>query len=106
MSQKTLYILRHAKAETGAAGQDDHDRALTERGIEAASAMGHYMLQRGIHPSKILCSTALRARQTLEQILPSILANGQSEVGYNDKLYLASANEMVNILADMPSQLQ
>ncbi len=64
MNQKTLYILRHAKTETGNAAQEDHERAINERGIEAARLMGKYLARHGILPDQVLCSTAERATQT------------------------------------------
>lgn len=65
MSQKTLILLRHAKAE---AGQDDHARPLAERGVEEAKRMGAHMAEHGIVPLKILCSTSTRTRQTLDSL--------------------------------------
>jgi len=63
--EKTLIILRHAKAE---AGEDDHARRLAERGVREAGQMGAAMAERGIVPQKILCSTARRTRETLESL--------------------------------------
>jgi len=94
---KTLTLLRHAKTETGAATQDDIDRALVPRGIEAARTMGQYLVSHGISPDVVLCSTALRARQTA-----SYLTSIQPRVEYSEKMYLPSAGEMLNMLAVMP----
>jgi phosphohistidine phosphatase len=102
-NQKTLYILRHAKAETGAAGQEDHTRALIKRGGEAAEHMGKYMAGQGIAPDLVLCSTATRARQTWAQAEKAYKKTPQVE--YIDKLYLASANEIINLLAAVPESV-
>ena len=67
-AKKTLTLLRHAKAEAGTATQDDHQRGLMERGMEAAEAMGKHMLRHGIMPDKVLCSTAERAVKTWEYL--------------------------------------
>ncbi len=100
MSKKTLYILRHAKAEAGSAAQEDHDRTLNERGVQAATAMGNYLARRKMHLSHVLCSTAQRTRQTLQQLhlqpLPVIT--------YNEKLYLASAGEILQLLSELPEE--
>lgn len=59
-----LALLRHAKSDWSTPGLDDHDRPLGPRGIKAAPRMGRFMADNGIVPDRVLCSTALRARQT------------------------------------------
>lgn len=58
-------MLRHAKAEVGL-GLADHERPLAERGVRDAAAMGDFLRAEGLVPDLVLCSTALRTRQTLE----------------------------------------
>lgn len=97
--KKTLYILRHAKAETGAPHQDDHSRRLVDRGVEAAQIVGAYMFRQGIKPVKVLCSDAVRTRETWAQIE----ANYPSpNVEFTRKLYLCSAHEMLGLLSGLP----
>jgi phosphohistidine phosphatase len=64
----TLYLLRHAKSSWDEPGLADHDRPLAPRGRRAAKAMGRYLREQGIEPEVILCSSATRARQTLERL--------------------------------------
>lgn len=63
-SSKRLYLLRHAKSSWDAAGLDDFDRPLNQRGRQAASAMGEQMKRRGLLPDLVLCSPAARAEET------------------------------------------
>ena len=63
-----IYILRHAKAANPFPGQKDFERPLTQSGMEAASRLGAWMAAQGLVPDTILCSPALRTRQTLEQV--------------------------------------
>lgn len=101
--QKKLYILRHAKTEPGHAHQDDHSRRLVERGVEAAQITGAYLYRQGVKPAKILCSDAVRTHETwaqIETIYPAPL-----NVEFTRKLYMASANEILGILARLPSQI-
>ncbi len=100
--QKTLYILRHAKAETGAPHQDDHTRKLVERGVEAAQIVGAYMFKQGIKPAKVICSDSVRTRETWSQIESVYPA---PNVEFTRKLYLASANEMLASLVNLPEQI-
>lgn len=99
---KTIAILRHAKAEVGAAHQDDHSRKLAPRGIEAAQIMGAYMFKEGIKPQKVICSDAMRTRETWAQI-ESIYC--PPDIEYTRKLYMASANEMLLLLAALPEEI-
>jgi phosphohistidine phosphatase len=98
-TQKTLYILRHAKAEAGASYQDDHQRPLNERGHEAAGVMGKYLLKSGIRPELVMCSTAERAMQTFAHVQEAYNKHPLA-VEYTEQLYLASANEMLKLIAE------
>ena len=89
----TLSLLRHAKSSWAEPSQDDFDRPLNERGMEAAPAMGKFMAAQKLAPDLILCSTAVRARETLELVRPH-LPRG-TEVQYEDGLYLAAATMML-----------
>lgn len=103
-SQKTLYILRHAKTEAGSAHQDDKSRRLVERGINAAQITGAFLYRQRIHPDKVICSDAVRTRQTWEQ-MESVYHDVQN-VEFTPKLYLASANEMTGLLAGLPDAVK
>ena len=61
-----VYLLRHAKAVWPTPSQKDFDRTLDKDGIEAAKIVGPELKRVGLKPDVILCSTAIRARQTLE----------------------------------------
>jgi phosphohistidine phosphatase len=78
-------LLRHAKAEAGTSGQDDHERALTERGHADAAAMARYLRKQDCRPDRILCSTSQRTRQTIAPLLKAMPA----PVDYLAALYLA-----------------
>ena len=63
---KTLLVLRHAQA-VHFGDTSDHDRPLTEKGVQDAQRMGR--LLRGMRPAQVLCSTARRAISTAESAL-------------------------------------
>jgi phosphohistidine phosphatase len=86
---RTLYVLRHAKSSWDDATLDDHDRPLTGRGRRAAALIGKHMAKEGIRPQIVLCSSATRARQTLER-----LGDGVGTVEVESDLYLASGDEL------------
>ena len=60
---KTLIVLRHAKAGWPDAA-DDHARPLAERGHAQAPAAGDWLREHDLVPDAVVCSDALRTRQT------------------------------------------
>ncbi|MEM1198068.1 MAG: histidine phosphatase family protein [Pseudomonadota bacterium] len=64
---KSLLFLRHAKSSWSSPELADHDRPLNGRGRAAAALMGRYIVEHDLLPELILCSTARRARETLER---------------------------------------
>jgi phosphohistidine phosphatase len=67
-----LYLLRHAKSSWKELGQDDHDRPLNKRGRHAAKTMATYLRRSEIRPELVICSTATRAKQTLDPIVKAV----------------------------------
>jgi phosphohistidine phosphatase len=102
--QKILYFLRHAKAETSSSTAEDHERGLTERGIEACAIMGRYLVHQVIVPDKVLCSTAQRAEETWKLVEKAY--KKAPPVEFYEKLYLASANEILNLIAQVPEEVE
>ncbi|MEU7571771.1 MULTISPECIES: SixA phosphatase family protein [unclassified Micromonospora] len=61
--QRTLVLLRHAKAEQSR-DAPDAERPLTARGHADAAAAGAWLARHGLLPDVVLCSPARRTRQT------------------------------------------
>ncbi len=93
---KTLFILRHAKAEPDAGKHPDHARLLNDRGHRDAQRTGRWLQEKHYQPQRILCSSARRTMQTLEEIQPFLPQ--ESSVCYDDELYLASAGTLLYCL--------
>ncbi len=96
---KTLYLLRHAKSSWSEPGLTDHDRPLNKRGRKAAPKMGELMAERDLAPDLILCSTAVRARQTVELVAPA--CNFDGTITLTDELYLAPVETYLELLAQL-----
>lgn len=99
----TLSLLRHAKSSWDDSQLDDFDRPLSKRGERAAPRMGAYMAEQGLDPDLILCSPAVRARHTLDLILPH-LAGGPTVV-YEDNFYLAASSVLLARLRHIGSNV-
>jgi phosphohistidine phosphatase len=100
---RTLLVLRHAKAE-GEPGINDVERPLTAGGRRDASAAGRWLLDRGITPDRVLCSTARRTRQTWEQIRAALgeVAPGDDAVSFEQRLYDAGAHDLLDLVNEQP----
>lgn len=90
---RTLHLLRHAKSSWTDPGLGDHERPLAPRGRRAAMRVAHYANSHGIRPDLVLSSSALRARETLELLMPAL--GPGAEVRFDDDLYGANADELL-----------
>ena len=99
---KRLFLLRHAQAANSSSGSDI-DRTLTATGAAQAEALGALMAQRGYRPDRILCSGAVRTRQTLEGIKASL--EGLS-VAYDDTIYHASTGDLLHMIQQSDSAIE
>lgn len=95
---RRLHLLRHAKAQPCAPG-GDAERALSENGLAGAALIGEFIRGQAIAPDLVLCSSARRARQTVEAIAPALPAT--VPVVTEDRLYLASANALLERLREV-----
>lgn len=89
----TLSLLRHAKSSWDDSSLGDFERPLARRGETAAPRMGEFMARQGLAPDLVLCSSAVRARQTLDLVLPRLADRPQ--VVYEDSFYLAAPSVML-----------
>jgi phosphohistidine phosphatase len=93
---KQLHILRHAKSSWDDPDLADHERPLAPRGKKAALRIAEHVRTEGITPELVLCSTALRARQTLAALLPVL--SGDVEIRLEDALYGAGVETVLTRL--------
>ncbi len=98
---RQLLLLRHAKAEAGAAA--DHDRDLDARGRRDAEAVGHEMRRLRLVPQHVLLSSALRTRRTLE-LLGAFEPAPSVQVA--DVLYLAEPALLLSSLRAVPAEIR
>lgn len=103
ITRKTLYLLRHAKAEGGSSQQEDHLRKLSARGLADAALMGAFLVGKGVNPEKVLCSTAVRTAETLVKLEEAY--RHTMPVKYVEKLYHASAGEILAQIAGVDEQV-
>lgn len=81
-SSRTLLLLRHGKSDYPP-GVADHQRPLAPRGVREAALAGDWLRAHAPAVDAVLCSTAVRTRQTLER------TGIEAPVEYVDRLYEA-----------------
>jgi phosphohistidine phosphatase len=96
-----LLLLRHAKSDWSAK-MEDHERPLNARGRSAAPQIGDYMRNKGYEPALVLCSTAVRAKETLEFLLPQL--SGSPKIRYERALYLAEWPQLLAEIQEAPAK--
>lgn len=115
---KRLLVLRHGEAEPAGSEEPDRVRPLSSRGRRDAAAVAGWLAREGIHPDVALCSTALRARETLRPIAELAEAAGASAargsaaamgrpglaIRFDDSLYLASRETLVAALRSVDAR--
>ncbi len=94
---RTLVLMRHAAA-ANPGRYSDHDRPLTDSGTADAAAAGTWLADRLGRIDLVLCSTALRARQTWQATALD------APVRYLDELYGGGIEDIVEILAGTPAE--
>lgn len=92
----TLLLLRHAKSSWADPNLSDHARPLAPRGRQAAKRLARYVDSHGLRPELVLCSSAQRARETLELLRPAL--GPDADVGLEDELYGADTDGLVRRL--------
>jgi phosphohistidine phosphatase len=100
---KRVYLLRHARSSWKDTELPDHDRPLAGRGKRAAKAIFQHMRAQELEPELVLCSTARRARETLERIEPAL---GRAPVRVEGELYGATAGELLARLRRLPDDVR
>ncbi|MTK02528.1 histidine phosphatase family protein [Micromonospora sp. CP22] len=104
--ERTLVLLRHAKAEAPAPGRPDVERPLAARGRADAAAAGVWLAQHGLLPDVVLCSAAVRTRQTWHDVQAGMTGswseNGPTgsapAVSYEPDAYEARPEDLLGLI--------
>ncbi len=94
---RRLILTRHAKSAWDDPLMADHDRPLNKRGLRAALELGEWLGSRGYEPDQVLCSTALRTRETWTTVSVAPL-EVMPKVETIEALYHASSDVMLKLL--------
>ena len=100
---KTLFIARHGKARPKEGGQKDQDRPLDAEGLRTTSRLGVYLYEKNTDISAIICSNALRAQQSAEQIADQISFD-ISKIIIDEDLYEVSVRIILGKVNDFNNE--
>jgi phosphohistidine phosphatase len=96
---RTLAVLRHAKSSWADSALPDWERPLAPRGRRDAKRLAKHLHRLAFEPELVLCSSAARARETLDQVRPAF---STPTVTFEARLYAASSDELLERLRLVP----
>ncbi|MFM8354668.1 MAG: SixA phosphatase family protein [Gammaproteobacteria bacterium] len=99
-----LWIIRHAKSDSSAAGQSDFDRPLNARGRRDGPAMAEWLAEQELPATWVWSSPARRAAETATYVSAGFAAAGP-EVIADRRLYLADAEHLLDVLRETPAEI-
>jgi phosphohistidine phosphatase len=99
----SLHLLRHAQATAQGETPGDRARPLEEAGRAAVRRLAAWAAEQRLGVQLVLCSTARRAEETLDILLP-VLA-GEPVVQFEEELYLADAARLLARLRHVPDNV-
>jgi phosphohistidine phosphatase len=99
-----FWLLRHAKSSWDDPEMEDVDRPLAPRGARAADRMRDYLDAEGIRPELVLCSSALRTRETLGRVLPGL--GPELTVRIEPSVYSFEADQLLDRLRELPANVR
>ncbi|SOB94783.1 SixA phosphatase family protein [Rhodobacter maris] len=91
---RRLILTRHAKSSWDDPAMEDKRRPLNPRGQTAARELGDFLASRGLEPEEVLCSSALRTRETWEGVASAVIET-RPEVHLIDALYQATPETLL-----------
>lgn len=99
--ERTLVLMRHAKAENAAAS--DHARELTPQGRAAAAEAGRWLATQVPVPDHVLASDAVRTLATWREV--SLAAGWDVEPEASSAMYAAGPESALDLIREVPADV-
>jgi len=96
---KTLLLMRHGKSSWKDENLADHERPLKKRGRKDTKRIAKEILKHDLMPELILCSSAERARETVEILAEHL--DYQNQIKYSHELYMGEPQDFIDALQEM-----
>ncbi len=98
-----IYLLRHAKSSWDEPELLDRERPLAKRGRKAVALLREHFRDSGVAPDLVLCSSAVRATQTLDGVRDGLPPEARVEIEVG--LYAAGAGSLLARLQRLPEEV-
>lgn len=102
--KRELVLIRHTKTNLAELGQRDFDRALRKDRTDDAKNMANHLKELGLQPDLILCSPALRTKQTAEFFCEK-LKYDFNKIVFDIRLYESSAVDYLEVVRETNEEI-
>lgn len=92
---KQIYFLRHAEKSINGEAKDI---ILSDKGVRQADELGRWLNENDVQIEHVLCSTAVRTRQTLASLEQH---NNYPKIEFSDRLYGGSVGDVLACIHDV-----
>ena len=101
---KTLYLVRHAKAELRSNEENDIDRQLLKKGLKRTKQIIDYLHDKVTNIDMIISSPAVRSHETA-RILAHALNYPLENIKIERKIYECDADKIVDLFYDLSPKI-
>ncbi len=102
--KRQLILIRHTKSSWSDLGLRDFDRPLKKDRTDDAKEMAKYLKKISLEPDLIICSPALRTKQTIEYFCGSLKYN-YNKVEFDARLYESNAYDYLEVIRETDSRV-
>lgn len=103
--KKELVLIRHTKTNPADLGQRDFDRTLRIDRTDDAKNVANRLNELGFKPELILCSPALRTKQTAELFCEK-LKYDFNKIVFDMRLYESSAEDYLEVVRETNKEIE
>ena len=101
----TLLLMRHGKSDWASTMDEDFYRVLASRGTQDAPIMGNWIKVHQYVPDQIICSPAIRAKQTVEHVCSQIDV-AITNVYWDERIYGADIKKLLGVLSETQDKIK
>lgn len=103
--KRQLVVIRHTKSSWKEPGARDFDRPLKKDRLDDARKVGKYLHGLKLTPDAVICSPAMRTRQTAELMCEKLQFSFE-QVTFDKRIYESSAAEIMQVVRETEATVQ
>lgn len=103
--KRELILIRHTKSSWADFSMRDFDRPLKKDRIEDAKNMAEQLKKLKLHPDLIICSPAVRTKQTAEYFCHK-LHYDYDKILFEKRIYESSAEEYMQVIRETEKKIK